>query len=563
LIVILDRTYSRNLSNIVPIETTIDAVMESPRSDILLYDKITNSADIYTIDHHSKTYQGWSDRSLRYLRTIHFKGDSYEHIVPIPFESHTNLLFYQGLRKVHGQDLGMVDIYRYISSRELDYDAESSADRGQGNLAFLKSMVTKNWTHIVPGCFGGEYGGLFFYDSSSGEGKLLKMDRNGNINLLHEHTDFSKGWSHIVPVPYGFRTDLFFYNAQTGYGGIYHVDPRTDSFIEFLPLTNKFSKDWIHIIPIPMEESFNEKRHDGSPLLLFLKNNEYGKGHGEIYNINDSDFIWLYTSDDFSANWSQIIAIPAFALPIVYRIRIHAVVTGEDNGLTFTSYFNAETLKNVIDATNLVFRESGIQFMFDPANDVDEIKSSLLNRDFAWDANGQQTIYPVTVDKKTGVGFAEVPLTKKGIGAHEGLPWYENGQARMQFGWRNRGKLVVLFRDWPNNDTKNRQRGIGQNYSGCLMGLAVFQKTATWDRGLAHELGHYLNATTQVHWSTEQCLDPISKANPMNYQDVTPDGVNGMIAPNWEFHFSIKQTHEMRDYLQRERINHLICYNRG
>lgn len=31
---------------------------------------------------------------------------------------------------------------------------------------------------------------------------------------------------------------------------------------------------------------------------------------------------------------------------------------------------------------------------FDPSADVEEIRSTLLNRDFALDANGEQTLYP-------------------------------------------------------------------------------------------------------------------------------------------------------------------------
>ena len=174
---------------------------------------------------------------------------------------------------------------------------------------------------------------------------------------------------------------------------IYHVDSQGN--LELLKdYGTTFRTGWTQIVPIPQQESPSEDLESNSPMLLFYDD----IGHGEIYRVSVGDIVLLNGSDDYTESWSNIVALPYFLRPRVFHIRIQAIVTGEENGPTFTPDFSLGTIEQAVANTNVVFKESGIRFEFDPAADVEEIQSSLLNRDFAWDANDQQTLFPVDKD---------------------------------------------------------------------------------------------------------------------------------------------------------------------
>lgn len=118
----------------------------------------------------------------------------------------------------------------------------------------------------------------------------------------------------------------------------------------------------------------------------------------------------------------------------VYHIRIHAIVTG-------TSRFTASDVQSLLDEVNKIYSSAGIQFIFNPATDIDVEVNPLLAKD---DMNGPE---------------------------------------RTQRVLSHRGKLVVFFRD------------TGGGYSQPGSEFAVMQQVSDFytSRLLAHELGHYFN----------------------------------------------------------------------
>jgi len=65
-----------------------------------------------------------------------------------------------------------------------------------------------NWTHIVPGPFGGHgFSDLFFYQASTGTGEFWAIKGRGEINLIRSHSGLRQDWSHIVSGNFGESLD--------------------------------------------------------------------------------------------------------------------------------------------------------------------------------------------------------------------------------------------------------------------------------------------------------------------------------------------------------------------
>lgn len=255
---------------------------------------------------------------------------------------------------------------------------------------------------------------------------MYRVDANGDLEQINRHLDLAKTWSHIVPVWYEndalwARPILFFYDA-TGKAETYRID--------------------------------------GLGRLTMLEHRT-----------------------DLAQNWTQIVPVVPALPPRLYHVRVQAVVTGNDNGPTLTADFTKADLAKTILSANAVYKEAGMHLEFDPNIDVEEIKSTLLNRDFGLDANSEQTVYPVDPNNKAPI----LPLTPH----PDGLPLYPEGQARMDLGWRCRGRLVVIFRDYLGPDSQGRARSIAVGYASDGQEFVAMPKARGFS--IAHELGHYLH----------------------------------------------------------------------
>jgi hypothetical protein len=106
---------------------------------------------------------------------------------------------------------------------------------GLGGISLLKrySGWRSNWTHIIPGMFGGNpppslRPSFLFYDGA-GTGEFYTADATGGIDLIRTYTGWQsagKPWTHIIPgafsAHYHGYDDLLFYDSA-GTGAFYTV----------------------------------------------------------------------------------------------------------------------------------------------------------------------------------------------------------------------------------------------------------------------------------------------------------------------------------------------------
>lgn len=122
---------------------------------------------------------------------------------------------------------------------------------GGGSINLLRQHTDwrTNWTHIIPGKFGGKgLTDLLFYDASAGTGQFYTVDGIGGISLLHEYTNWRSSWTHIIPGQFGGNefTDLLFYEAATGTAEFYTTN---QGRISVLNKHTNWRTSWTRIVP--------------------------------------------------------------------------------------------------------------------------------------------------------------------------------------------------------------------------------------------------------------------------------------------------------------------------
>ena len=91
-----------------------------------------------------------------------------------------------------------------------------------GGITLLKAQPgwRTTWDIIVPGNFGGSgRTDLLFYDRETGTGQFYSTD-GGAIKELRTYTNWRRSWDLIIPGDFGGdgHTDLLFYDRSAGTG---------------------------------------------------------------------------------------------------------------------------------------------------------------------------------------------------------------------------------------------------------------------------------------------------------------------------------------------------------
>ena len=174
-----------------------------------------------------------------------------------------------------------------------------TTDRGRINLLSQQTGWRRDWTHIIPGHFGGKgLTDLLFYEASTGTAQFYTVDGIGGISLLSEHSGWRTTWNHIIPGSFGGdgRTDLLFYDASTGTGEFYITNGPGQ--IKLLNSHTNWRRSWTLIVP---------GNFGGSALtdLLFY---EAATGTGEFYSTTALGGITeLRRHANWRTTWSQIV----------------------------------------------------------------------------------------------------------------------------------------------------------------------------------------------------------------------------------------------------------------
>jgi len=66
----------------------------------------------------------------------------------------------------------------------------------------------------------------------------------------------------------------------------------------------------------------------------------------------------------------------------IYKVRIHAIRTANDDG-TDTVTISPQQIRQLVDQTNRIWWSSGVEFVFDPENDVELRNNTLLHQKFS------------------------------------------------------------------------------------------------------------------------------------------------------------------------------------
>lgn len=86
---------------------------------------------------------------------------------------------------------------------------------------------SKNWhTVLMIGCIGNSTAEnkLFFYDQGAGTGAIYKIDNNGNMSLLRDHTGWGKDWAKITWEAHDGCNGLIKFELANGYWEKYSCD---------------------------------------------------------------------------------------------------------------------------------------------------------------------------------------------------------------------------------------------------------------------------------------------------------------------------------------------------
>jgi hypothetical protein len=199
----------------------------------------------------------------------------------------------------------------------------------------------------------------------------------------------------------------------------------------------------------------------------------------------------------------------------VYNIRVHVILCSNDDGtrVSGTDAMTPDFFTKVIEATNPIFYDAGIQFVFDPASDF-EVRnpSTLLNQDFV--------IPPGTV---LTTPYDQPPLTDQQINELK----KPTDEERQRVAKEYRGKMVLMLCDgtmlvyddslaaWT---TQPRSYAFsGENVDYVALPTGKGGSPQGWANMMAHEMGHYFH---QWHPFVAVSLTPVeANDNSLTDQD--------------------------------------------
>lgn len=161
----------------------------------------------------------------------------------------------------------------------------------------------------------------------------------------------------------------------------------------------------------------------------------------------------------------------------VYKIRIHAIRTANDNG-THAATISPNEIKHYVDQANRVWWSSGIEFVFDPEKDFEHRDSTLLNYDCLLDDYWENFRDPDWSPTRT-----------------DGTMYDEE---RMRVGNQYKGKLVIFFR-YGNGFRFDEEKNVWKHtpgtggFSSSTKSFVAMPRMYAEMNLLAHEIGHYMH----------------------------------------------------------------------
>jgi hypothetical protein len=201
---------------------------------------------------------------------------SWTHIVPGRFSSspYAGLLFFE-------QATGYAEVYetdgqgRIVAPPLQTY--EPLGDRAQ-------------WTHVIPGLFGSSgLTGLLLYDRATGFARFFECEGDGVFTQLSEYSDWRDTWTHIVPGLFTMSptSALLFYSPSEGYGELWRTDRVGLAGTAPVQTFTDWRSSWTHIVAA---DFFWTPGFIGStPVFSDVFFYEALTGYGEMYRFDSVD----------------------------------------------------------------------------------------------------------------------------------------------------------------------------------------------------------------------------------------------------------------------------------
>ncbi len=214
----------------------------------------------------------------------------------------------------------------------------------------------------------------------------------------------------------------------------------------------------------------NNDIQDITPVLLSLSPEDYEK----------------YTIPYPTKSMKNPIHIPLSKSPSC-QVHVHAILCANDDGSGGTSDHNAVDalyIEKLIEATNIIYSNTGIQFVYDHTSNFEQLNSSLLNLDFT-----------IPADLNLYGDEEHPPLTDKEIKKLSEIHSHE----RQRIGKMYHHKMVLLFCDGNMLIYDKQWKIIPRTFafSGSNLDFVALPTHKGSIQGfanlLAHEIGHYFH----------------------------------------------------------------------
>lgn len=387
---------------------------------------------------------------------------------------------------------GLTDLLFYQASTGV---GEFYSVDGVGGLSLLRGYTgwRNSWTHIIPGNFGGDgRTDLLFYDASDGTGEFYVARGPGDIVQLSVHSYWRNSWTQIVPGSFGGSgfTDLLFYDAGAGEGEFYAVDQGQMSMIRS---HSGWRNTWTQIVPGNFGGS-------GATDLLFYDAND---GIGDFYSTEDGQMSRLRTHTGWRQGWTKIVAgdfggtsaddllfyEPASGTGEFYEIKdggVEMLRTSSDWRHTWT-----HLVPGVFAPRRAV--RIHVKVIYAPDDPDDSIELQIMNARATFVRAGLRVIVGSTQ-------FLDAAHSPGGVYAGPG-PDIDIGDCSDQYGDDVSGEMWELFKKYdddvgPNDVAIYFARNLYEPASGCARhpndspGAVVANMHHTYT--LPHEIGHVL-----------------------------------------------------------------------
>jgi hypothetical protein len=203
---------------------------------------------------------------------------TWTHIIPGRFSSspYTGLLFFE-------QSTGYAEVY----------DTDGQGRIVAPPLQIYNPLGGRTqWTQLIPGLFGSSgLTGILLYDQPSGFARFFECTGEGAFIQLSEYADWRNTWTQIVPGLFtaSKTSSLLFYSPSEGYGEVWETDATGLDGTAPTQTFGDWRSTWTHIVA--GDFFWTPGYINSTPVFSDLFFYEASTGWGELYRFDETGLI--------------------------------------------------------------------------------------------------------------------------------------------------------------------------------------------------------------------------------------------------------------------------------